>query len=52
MAEGWLKEVEEDATYIQTKRFQDQVEENKREAEKRKLADEKLKADANKKENN
>lgn len=39
MAEGWLKEVEEDAIYIQNKRFADQREEFAREQEKQKRAE-------------
>lgn len=35
MAEGRLREVEEDAVYIQTKRFNEQLEENTRAREKR-----------------
>lgn len=34
MAEGRLREVEEDAIYIQTKRFNEQMEENARQKEK------------------
>lgn len=44
MAQGWLKEVEEDATYIQTRRFAEQQEEQQRLVQKQEQA--KAKADA------
>lgn len=45
MAEGWLKQVEEDATYIQTRRFAEQQEEQQRELQKQEQAKAKAEAD-------